>query len=74
METIIKMWDAWRKHHWMVRFLCYVAVAFFLISALSGCATSVSYKSGDCSAKMNGLFLAHGLSIPVVNECKEITN
>ena len=37
---------------------------------MSGCATSVSYKKDGCQVKMNGLFFAHGLSVPLANECQ----
>ena len=46
-----------------------LAVSFFL----NGCATSVHFKMGECSTKMTGLFLAHGLAPANVADCKPET-
>jgi len=72
-ETIINMWNAWMEIHLVIRFLVYTGIAVLIVGALSGCATSVSYKNGDCSTKMTGLFLAHGLAPANVADCKPDT-
>ena len=73
ITTIINMWNTWKEMHMVIRFLTYMGIAVLIISALNGCATSVSYKNGDCSTKMTGLFLAHGLAPANVSDCKPDT-